>query len=166
MLSGGTEINRDSWHIRGGEFIKVAFVGCGFVADYYMQSLPDYPDLELAAVVDRDAARLAQFCGFYRLDCAKPGLEAVLADASIELVLNLTNPDEHYEVSRQCLLAGKHVYSEKRLAMRFEDARELCEIAQRSGRSIACAPCSILGESAQGVWRALREERIGRVMLV
>jgi predicted dehydrogenase len=146
--------------------MKIAMVGCGFVADYYMQSLPDYPGLELAAVVDRDAARLAQFASYYRLDCARPALESVLADRSIELVLNLTNPDEHYAVSRQCLLAGKHVYSEKPLAMRFEDARDLYEIAQQRGLSIACAPCSVLGETAQGIWRALRDQRVGPVRLV
>src|ERR1700730_2857790 len=101
--------------------MRIAIVGCGFVADFYMQSLPLYPSLELAAVTDRDPDRLARFAAYHRLDCARTSLDSVLSDASIGLVLNLTNPDSQYEVSKACLEAGKHVYSEKPLAMRMED---------------------------------------------
>lgn len=146
--------------------MKVAILGCGFVADYYMQSLPDYKNLELAAVTDHDARRLAQFCAYYQLDCARPDLDSVLADRSIEMILNLTNPREHYETTRACLLAGKHVYSEKPMAMEMEQARELFSLAKVKGVVFACAPCSVLGETAQAIWKALREERVGKVKLV
>ena len=146
--------------------MKIAIVGCGFVADYYMQSLPFYPELELAAVTDQDAERLGVFTRFHRLDCARPTLDAVLQDPDIGLVLNLTNPDAHFEISRACLLAGKHVYSEKPLAMRFEDAAALTALADERGLNIACAPCNVLSETAQALWRAVREERVGAVRLV
>ncbi|MGA9024425.1 MAG: Gfo/Idh/MocA family oxidoreductase [Steroidobacteraceae bacterium] len=146
--------------------MRTAIVGCGFVADFYMQSLPLYPVLELAAVTDRDPVRLAQFAGFHGLTCARDSLDGVLSDPSIELVLNLTNPDSHYEVSKACLLAGKHVYSEKPLAMRMEEATELLALAQSRGLQIASAPCNVLGETAQTVWKALRERRIGDIKLV
>jgi predicted dehydrogenase len=146
--------------------MRIAIVGCGFVADFYMQSLPLYPALQLAAVTDRDPDRLAQFAAYHRLDCARTSLESVLSDASIDLILNLTNPDSHYEVSKACLEAGKHVYSEKPLAMRMDDAAELVRTADSRGLQIASAPCSVLGETAQTVWKALREQRIGQVKLV
>jgi predicted dehydrogenase len=146
--------------------MKIAIIGCGFVADYYMQSLPDYKNLELAAVTDRDTARLKQFCDFYALDCARPDVESVLSDPSIQLILNLTNPGEHYAVTKACLLAGKHVYSEKPLAMAMDEARELYALAERLDLVLACAPCSALSETAQAIWRALRENRIGKVKLV
>ena len=81
-------------------------------------------------------------------------------------MLNLTDPDAHYEIAKACLLAGKHVYSEKPLAMRFKDAEELVELAESRGLQISCAPCSLLGESAQTLWKALREEKIGDVYAV
>jgi predicted dehydrogenase len=146
--------------------MKIAIIGCGFVADYYMQSLPDYKNLELVAVADRDAQRLAQFCSYYRLECARPDVASVLNDPSIQLVLNLTNPRDHYEVTKACLLAGKHVYSEKPLAMAMDEAMELYQLAEKSGLVLACAPCSVLSETAQTIWRALREKRIGDVKLV
>jgi predicted dehydrogenase len=146
--------------------MRTAIVGCGFVADFYMQSLPLYPILELVAVTDRDPARLSQFAAHHRLNCSRTSLGAVLSDPSIDFVLNLTNPDSHYEVSKACLHAGKHVYSEKPLAMHMDEAAELLALAQDRGLHIASAPCNVLGETAQTMWKALRERRIGQVKLV
>lgn len=146
--------------------MKIAIVGCGFVADFYMQSLPLYGRLELAAVMDRDLPRAQQFAAYHRLDCLRRSIDDVLGDPSIGMVLNLTNPDSHYEVSRACLEAGKHVYSEKPLAMDMGHAVELVDLAQRKGLRIASAPCNVLGETAQALWRALREEVVGPVRLV
>lgn len=146
--------------------MKIAIIGCGFVADYYMQSLYDYPVLELEAVCDRDGSRLDQFCNYYGLNDRKRSVEQILADQSIQLVLNLTNPDEHYELTKLLLLADKHVYSEKPLAMDFDNAQELYDLSVQRGLLLACAPCSILGETAQTIWRSLERKRCGDVKLV
>jgi predicted dehydrogenase len=146
--------------------MRIAIVGCGFVADFYMQSLPVYPNLDLVAITDRDPARLAEFAAYHRLDCARAALDDIVSDPSIDMVLNLTNPDSHYEVSKACLQAGKHVYSEKPLAMRMTDAVELAELARANGLRLASAPCNVLGETAQTIWKLLREQRIGKIKLV
>jgi predicted dehydrogenase len=93
-------------------------------------------------------------------------LDDLLADARVELVLNLTNPRSHFEVTRACLEAGKHVYSEKPLALELDQARALVEWAEARGLRLSSAPCSLLGETAQAIGRALRERRIGEVRLV
>jgi predicted dehydrogenase len=146
--------------------MRIAIVGTGFVADFYMESLSLYPHLELAAVTDRNAERLEKFTAHHRLSCGKQSLNDVLADDSIELVLNLTNPDSHYEVSKSCLERGKHVYSEKPLAMQMNQARELYELAESKGLRLASAPCNVLSETAQSMWKALREDVVGNVKLV
>ena len=143
----------------------IAIIGCGFVADYYLTSLKLYPELNLLGVFDRDSDRMERFANFHGVPVFS-SLDAILADKRVEIVLNLTNPDSHYEVSKACLEAGKHVYSEKPLAMRFEDAEELVELAERRGLQISGAPCSLLGESAQTLWKALREEKVGDVYAV
>lgn len=145
--------------------MRVAIVGCGFVADYYVQTLPAHPQLELTGVTDRDAERAERFAHFYSLR-RYATLDELLADPGVEIVLNLTNPASHYDVSKQALLAGKHVYSEKPMAMCLEQARELVDLAAGVGRQISSAPCSLLGETAQTMWKALRERRIGPVRLV
>jgi predicted dehydrogenase len=145
--------------------MRVAIVGCGFVADYYVRTLPVHPELELVGVMDRDAERSERFARHYSLS-RYDSLDEVLADQRVEIVLNLTNPSSHYEVSKRALLAGKHVYSEKPMAMEFDEAKELVELAASRRLQISSAPCSLLGETAQTMWKALREHRVGPVRLV
>jgi predicted dehydrogenase len=146
--------------------MRIAIVGCGFVADFYMESLPLYPVLELVGVADRDADRAARFSSHHGIANVYPDLDSLLADQGVEMVLNLTNPREHYTVSKACLQAGKHVYSEKPFAMNMDEARELVDLAAHKNVRLASAPGNVLGETAQALWKAIREERVGRIKLV
>jgi predicted dehydrogenase len=145
--------------------MRIAIVGCGFVADYYISTLRDYPQLAVAGVMDRNPDRAAQFATYHQLS-VYPTLTALLEDTSVELVLNLTNPRSHFAVSQACLEAGKHVYSEKPLAMNFKDAQSLVNLAQTKGLYLSCAPCNLLSETAQTLWKALREKVVGPVRVV
>jgi predicted dehydrogenase len=147
------------------KLMNIGIVGCGFVADYYINTLQDHPELNLIGVTDRDPDRAARFAAFYRLQSFN-SLQDVLSDHRIELVLNLTNPRSHYEVTKEALEAGKHVYSEKPLAMEFHQAQELVERAECTGLRLASAPCNLLSETAQTIWKALRQRQIGTVRLV
>ena len=126
--------------------MKIAIVGCGYVFDHYMETLADHPILELTGVFDRDEARLgvvAKYFGLYTYD----SLEQLLADPAVELIVNLTDPDNHYPVSKAALTAGKHVYSEKPLATHLDLAKELFDLAARKGLLLSSAPCSALSEA-------------------
>ncbi|MCY1079540.1 Gfo/Idh/MocA family protein [Archangium lansingense] len=146
--------------------MRIAIVGTGYVADYYLKTLPDHPRLQLVGVMDRDGPRAERFAGFHRLPTRYRNYEELLADDRVECVVNLTNPHSHYTLTKAALEAGKHVYSEKPLAMEMAHAEELVALAESRGLQLASAPCSLLGETAQTLWKALREERIGRVRLV
>ena len=143
----------------------VGIIGCGFVADYYAYTLDRYPDLEVIAVADRNAERAQRFASHHGYSAAE-SVDALLADGRVDIVLNLTNPRSHVEVTLAALEAGKHVYSEKPLAMELADAVHLVELAESSGLQLSSAPCSLLGETAQTIWKAVRDDRIGTVRLV
>jgi predicted dehydrogenase len=145
--------------------MRIAIVGTGYVADYYLKTLPNHPQLQLLGVMDRDTPRAERFARFYRVPQYRT-YEELLRDNRVELVVNLTNPHNHYEVTKAALLAGKHVYSEKPLAMELEHAEELVALAEQRGLQLAGAPCSVLGETAQTLWKALREGAIGQPRLV
>jgi predicted dehydrogenase len=115
--------------------------------------------------MDSDAARSSAYSAYYSVPKYE-SLDDVLNDPRVELVLNLTNPRSHYPISRACLDAGRHVYSEKPLAMSISEARELVELAQRKGLYIASAPSRVLAETGQTIWKALREKVIGNVYAV
>ena len=145
--------------------MNLAIVGCGFVADYYLATATLHPELVIVGIHDRVAERAAALGAAYGLP-VYPTLHDVCKDARVEMVLNLTNPRSHYEVSKAGLLAGKHVYSEKPLAMTMVEATELVAIAEQRGLRLASAPCSVLGETAQAVLKALREKAVGTVRVV
>jgi predicted dehydrogenase len=144
---------------------RIGIVGTGFVADLYMRSLATFPNLVVDAAFDIDPARLAAFCRFWKVRAAA-SLDQLLRSPGITVVLNLTNPGAHFEVSRACLQAGRHVYSEKPLATTLEDARSLVDLARDAGLLLASAPCSLLGEAAQTLWASVRREDAGRPLLV
>jgi len=143
---------------------KIAMVGTGYVADYYAASLRTFPDIELVGCYDRDSERLQRFCAHYSFPAVE-SFEALLAtDAT--LLLNLTNPHEHFAVSAAALRAGKHVYSEKPLATDVDDAKKLKALADELGLQIGSAPCSLLGQSAQTLRQAVELGAVGTPRLV
>ena len=144
--------------------MNIAIVGCGYVADMYMQTLPLHPTLRLVGVFDRDPERLAAFAAFHEVRPFET-LQLLLDDSAVELVVNLTNPASHYVVSRQALEARRHVYSEKPLATTLADAAALVKLAEESGCALAAAPCNHLSEAVANLRRTLQSGRIGRPLL-
>lgn len=133
--------------------------------DHYMETLADHPQLELLGVADVDRARAATVAAYHGVKIYESN-EALLADPAVELVVNLTSPQSHYAVSRACLEAGKHVYSEKPLSDSWVEAVGLVALAEQKGLMLSSAPCSVLSETCQTMWKAVRDGAVGRVCLV
>ena len=145
---------------------NIAIIGCGFVADLYMRSFASFPNHRISSVFDTNGARLDQFCTYWSLEATR-SQEALLAGLPKgSLVLNLTNPKSHSAVNRAILDAGHHAYSEKPLALNMQDALALHGLADDSGLHLASAPCSVLGEAAQTLAKAAREQTAGDIRLI
>jgi predicted dehydrogenase len=141
--------------------MRVGIIGCGDVSAQYLQTLEDEPAVEVVAVADRNIdrarARAEQFgIGWYGVP------DALIASPDVELVLNLTTPVSHEVVSSAVLRAGKHVWSEKPLALTASAARDLIELAATSGVSIACAPDTPLAPGIRSAMVALKQGAIGQ----
>ena len=145
---------------------RVAVVGTGYVADLYMRSIELHPEVQIVGAYDLRTDRLHQFCDFWNV-LAMDSLEALIAALPTDgLVLNLTSPASHYKVSRTCLEAGRHVYSEKPLALNFEDACKLVSLAEERGLQFGGAPCSHLSRAAQTLGAAVHSGIAGPIRLV
>jgi predicted dehydrogenase len=142
--------------------LNVGIIGCGNISGIYLQNIPAYRGLRLAACADmRMEAAEAQ--------ASRHGIEALSVDAllrrdDIDLVVNLTVPGAHYEVSLAALQAGKHVFSEKPLAVAFEQGRTLVEEAERRHRLLGCAPDTFLGAGGRLARRLVDEGAVGRIL--
>ncbi|WP_420569069.1 Gfo/Idh/MocA family protein [Thalassovita sp.] len=143
----------------------VTLIGCGFVADLYMRSL-QASGISVLGAFDQNAKRLATFCDYWDVPKANDLEELFTVTPSDGVILNLTNPSAHYDVNRACLQAGHHVYSEKPLALDMTHARALHQMAQDKGLLLASAPCSVLGEAAQTLAKAVRDQVAGEPRVI
>lgn len=146
------------------EKLRFAIVGCGYVADNYMFAFGQYPEAEMLRAFDIVPDHAARFTAHWGVPSVTTR-EAFLDGLEADLVLNLTNPAAHFEVSRTLLEAGFPVYSEKPLGMRFEEVEALAALAAERGLALAGAPCNHLAEAADALRRALDQNRIGRPLL-
>ena len=145
--------------------MKVAIVGCGHIASAYAEGLAAYPTLSLAATADLDRSRAESLAAPYEAD-AYGDVETLLAESDAELVVNLTIHDAHAPVTRICLDAGRHVLSEKPLALDTDTARALVEMADRRSLALGCAPLCGWADAQQYAARLLRQEHVGPVRMV
>jgi predicted dehydrogenase len=145
--------------------MNIAIVGCGNIAGPYSKDIKQHPSLNLIGFSDIDLIR-AQALATEHGGQAYTNFEALLADDQVELVVNLTIFGAHYAVIKQALSAGKHVYSEKPLALTSAEANELVELAATKGLQLAGAPITFLGEAQQTTMKLVRDGKIGEVRVV
>lgn len=140
--------------------VGIGIIGCGNISAAYLKAARNFPVLDIRALADRRLeaaeARGAEF------GIPAVSVEALLADPTIEIVLNLTIPAAHVEVGLQILEAGKHAYSEKPLGIDFADATRLTDEAKRRGLRLGSAPDTFLGGAHQAARAFLDEGHLGQ----
>ena len=145
--------------------LRVGIAGCGNIAGPYARTMQAYPQIELAGATDvmpeRARALTADYGGR-----AYASLDEMLADPAIDLVVNLTIHHAHPAVITQCLEAGKHVHSEKPLAMTYAEAKQLVDLAAARGLRLSCSPITFMGEAQQTAWKTIRSGELGQVRVV
>ena len=145
--------------------LRIALVGAGNIADRYAAAIARVDELELAGATDLDPVRAEALVGAFG-GRAYLHLADALADDAVDAIVNLTVPQAHAEVTATALEAGKHVHSEKPLALRHADAVRLVSLARERGLRLSSAPATLLGEAQQTLWKHVREGVVGRVRAV
>ncbi len=142
--------------------VKTAVIGCGAISDIYLTNmLGKYVGLDVAVCCASHRENAEKKAAAFGIRAAST--EEVLQDPAIELVVILTPPFTHYELVKKALLAGKHVYTEKPVALELAEAKELVQLAKEKGRLLASAPETFLGSAIQTGRKALDEGKIGEI---
>lgn len=140
--------------------LRIGIVGAGNISGIYLKNLGLFPSTEVVAVADLDVARakaVAEGAGVANA----LSTDELFAHPDVDLVLNLTIPAVHGEIAHRALEAGKHVYNEKPLAVDWNEAKALVELADAKGLKIGCAPDTFLGAGQQRVRAAIDGGKIG-----
>jgi predicted dehydrogenase len=143
------------------EAMRIGVIGCGAISGVYIDTAWRFPDIKIVAVADLRHDIAQAKAREFDLPAA-PTVEQLLADPSIELVMNLTIPKAHAAVSQAILEAGKHVYCEKPLAVTRDDGRKLIERAAHEKLRIGCAPDTFMGTGVQTARHAIDSGMVGR----
>lgn len=140
--------------------VGVGVIGAGVISGTYLENMTSFPDLSVlfvADVISEKAQAQAETHGI----AGHGSVDELFAIDEIEIVLNLTTPDVHSEVSRRIIDAGKHVWSEKPIALDHESATGLLAGADAARVRVACAPDTVLGAGVQAAMRAIARGDIG-----
>ncbi|MCL2300179.1 MAG: Gfo/Idh/MocA family oxidoreductase [Firmicutes bacterium] len=139
----------------------IGFVGVGNISGIYLKNLTEkFKDLEIIGVCDLIEEKARRAVDSYGMKLYRD-MHELFADPRVGIVLNITRPGEHFEVSRAALEAGKHVYSEKPLAGTFEQGKALVALAKEKGLLLGGAPDTFLGAGVMGCRKLLGENVIG-----
>ena len=146
---------------------KAAIVGCGAIARSYLKysrlAYSDYYAITLATDISYEKAKaFAEEYGVERYGLA----ELAYNDPEIDIIINLTVPMAHEEVTVRALECGKHVYTEKPLACTREGMKRIIETAERCGKRVGCAPDSFMSAPAQTAKKAIEEDWIGEPIAI
>src|SRR5215831_11702713 len=143
--------------------IKVGVIGCGSVSGVYLPHLSKCPYVELVSTCDIIPERAAQRAKKFNIPHHYPHIDKMLAGAAFDLLVDLTDMQEHEHLNRQALEAGKHVWSEKPIANSLAAGQELLELSKRKGVRVWGAPTVVNSPQFAFMAKTLAEKQLGRV---
>lgn len=142
--------------------MKVAMIGVGSISGIYLENITKtFRELELVGVCDLVRERAQGAIEKYPIPKLYETMYDAFADPDVDIILNLTRPSEHFDVSKAALEAGKHVYTEKPLGATLEEGIALMELAKEKGLTIGGAPDTFLGAGIQTCRRLIDDGYIG-----
>lgn len=141
--------------------LGIGVIGCGNISATYFKFAPLFRGIEMRACADLNMAAAKARAKEFSLRAET--VEGLLSAKDIDIVVNLTIPAVHHEVSRQILDAGKHVYSEKPFVLSVKDGVDLKQRAERKGLRVGSAPDTFLGGSHQLVRHLIDTGKVGAI---
>lgn len=144
----------------GSSKVNIGIIGCGNISSVYLDVCKRFGILNMVAcsdiVEERARAKAKEFNipKVYSVD-------KLLADPDIDIVLNLTIPQVHSEIGIAALKAGKHIYNEKPLTVKLDDAKKMLRIAEEKRLLVGCAPDTFLGGGLQTCRKIIDDGLIG-----
>jgi predicted dehydrogenase len=143
--------------------IKIAVIGCGSVSTQYLPHISKSPFVELVSACDIIPERARKAAEKYNIPNWYPHIDQLLAGPKFDLMLTLTDMQEHGRLNKQALLAGRNVWSEKPMANTYKEGRELLDLAKSKGLRIWGAPAVVNSPQFAFMSKAIQEGKLGKV---
>jgi len=143
--------------------VKIGIVGIGAISGIYLENITKvFKEMEIVGVCDLIRERAEKAVADFGIPKLYEDMHRLFADPEVDIVLNLTRPYEHFEVSKAALLAGKHVYSEKPLGASLEEGEQLVALAKEKNLRLGGAPDTFMGAGIQTCRKLVEDGFIGQ----
>lgn len=143
--------------------IKIGLIGCGSVSNVYLPHLSKSPFVELVSACDIRYERAQKQAAKYHIPNHYPHIDKMIAGAPFDLMITLTDMQEHGRLNKQALMAGKHIWSEKPMANTYREGRELLDLARAKGLKIWGAPAVVNSPQFAFMSQTIQEGKLGNI---
>ncbi len=148
----------------GQQKLRVAVIGCGSVSNRYIPHLQSSSLVQVVSLCDIKPERAEAQNKQYGVGAKTyPGIESMLKGAPFDMMVTLTDMQEHGRLNRQALLAGKHVWSEKPMANSYAEGKALLDLAKQKNLRIWGAPAVVNSPQFAFMNQCIKEGRLGRL---
>ena len=141
---------------------NIGLIGCGNIAETYFRAQDYFNNIKFVACADKFPEVSKKCADQYNIKSLT--VDEIIHDTNVDVILNLTIPQAHFEISKLALEAGKHVYSEKPMSIEYDEAHELVNLAKEKNLYIGNAPDTFLGGGGQVARKFIDDGDIGKVM--
>ena len=141
---------------------NIGLIGCGNIAETYFRAQDYFNNIKFVACADKFPEVSKKCADQYNIKSLT--VDEIIKDTNVDVILNLTIPQAHFEISKLALEAGKHVYSEKPMSIKYDEANELVNLAKDNNLYIGNAPDTFLGGGGQVARKFVDDGDIGKVM--
>lgn len=155
VLAAARELNQKK--------VKVAIIGCGSVSGMYLPHLSKSSFVEIVSVCDIIPDRAKKRAEEFDVPNHYQHIDQMLGGAPFDLLVNLTDMQEHGRLNKQALLAGKHVWSEKPMANTYQEGKSLLDLAKQRKQRIWGAPAVVNSPQFAFMSKTIREGKLGNV---
>ena len=143
--------------------IKIGIIGCGSVSGQYLPHLSKSPFVELVSACDIRPERAKAAAEKYNIPNHYPHIDQMLAGAKFDLMVTLTDMQEHGRLNKQAVMAGRHVWSEKPMANTYKEGRELLDLAKSKGLRVWGAPAVVNSPQFAFMAKQINEGKLGKI---
>ena len=144
--------------------LRIALIGCGSVSNRYIPHLQTSALIEIVSLCDIKYERAQQQNEKYKVNAATyPHIDAMLAGVPFDMMVTTTDMQQHGELNKKALLAGKHVWSEKPMANTYAEGKALLDLAKTRKLRIWGAPAVVNSPQFAFMSKCLQEGKLGRV---
>lgn len=141
---------------------NIGLIGCGNIAETYFRAQDYFNNIKFIACADKFPEVSKKCADQYNIKSLT--VDEIIHDTNVDIILNLTIPQAHFEISKLALEAGKHVYSEKPMSIKYDEANELVNLAKDNNLYIGNAPDTFLGGGGQVARKFVDDGDIGKVL--